>query len=37
VIVAEPDPHIESWYLADPAYVQQLLHLPVRPSHPDVG
>ena len=37
VIVAEPDPHIESWYLADPACVQQLLRIPARPSHPDAG
>ena len=36
VIVAEPDPHIEIWYLADPAYVQRLLAIPDRPRTPRV-
>ena len=27
-IVAEPDPHIEIWYLADPVLLQQLLQTP---------
>ena len=35
VIVAAPEPHVEAWYLADPAFVQQLLHVPDRPAVPD--
>ena len=31
VITAEPDPHIEIWYVADPEYVQQLLRTSDRP------
>lgn len=36
VITAEPDPHIEIWYVADPEYVQQLLRTPDRPPIPDI-
>ena len=34
VLIAEPEPHIEIWYLADPAYVQQLLQIPQLPPNP---
>ena len=36
VIVAEPDPHIEIWYLADPECIQQLLRIAYRPRDPAV-
>ena len=36
VLTAEPDPHIEIWYVADPEYVQQLLRTPDRPPIPDI-
>ena len=34
VLTAEPDPHIEAWYLADPAFVQGLLRTSNRPATP---
>ena len=34
LLTAEPDPHIEIWYLADPAFVQQLLQIPQLPPTP---
>ena len=36
VIVAEPDPHIEIWYLADPVLLQQLLQTPSLSAIPDI-
>ena len=36
VLIAEPDPHIEIWYLADPQWVQQLLQTAERPTIPTV-
>ncbi len=36
VLTAEPDPHIEIWYLSDPEFVQQLLLTPERPTVPTV-
>jgi hypothetical protein len=36
VLTAEPDPHIEIWYVADPNYVQQLLQTPDRPPIPNI-
>ena len=36
VITAEPDPHIEIWYLADPECIQKLLRTPNRPTIPDI-
>ncbi len=36
MITAEPDPHVEIWYVADPEYVQQLLRTPDRPPIPDI-
>ena len=36
VIVAEPDPHIEIWYLADPVFLQQLLQTPSLSATPDI-
>ncbi len=36
VLTAEPDPHIEIWYLADPEFVQQLLKTSSRPSDPKI-
>lgn len=35
LVVAEPEPHIESWYLADPACIQRLLRIPAIPPAPD--
>ena len=34
VLTAEPDPHIEAWYLADARYVQELLRSSERPATP---
>ena len=34
VLTAEPDPHIEAWYLADAAYLQELLRTSERPATP---
>ena len=36
VLTAEPDPHIEIWYLADPEFIQKLLKSPERPTTPTV-
>ena len=36
MITAEPDPHIEIWYLADPECIQKLLRTPNRPTIPDI-
>ena len=36
VLTAEPDPHIEIWYLSDPVFVQQLQQTLERPSVPTV-
>lgn len=35
LVVAEPEPHIESWYLADPTCIQRLLRIPDIPPAPD--
>lgn len=34
VLIAEPEPHIEIWYLADPSFVQQLLQIAQLPPNP---
>ena len=36
VVVAEPEPHIESWYFADTAAFQRLLRVPDLPRAPSV-
>ncbi len=36
VLIAEPEPHIEIWYLADPEFIQRFLNTPDRPIEPKV-